>query len=45
MSGEEMTAVLRDALVELTGLRYVDRYAVVDKRRAELAAEAAREGQ
>lgn len=34
MTGPEMTAVIRDALVELTGLRYVDRYAVVDKRRA-----------
>jgi 1-acyl-sn-glycerol-3-phosphate acyltransferase len=34
MSGAEMTAVLRDALVELSGLRYIDRYAMVDKRRA-----------
>jgi 1-acyl-sn-glycerol-3-phosphate acyltransferase len=34
MSGAEMTAVLRDALVELSGLRYIDRYAIVDKRRA-----------
>jgi 1-acyl-sn-glycerol-3-phosphate acyltransferase len=38
MSGPEMTAVLRDALVELSGLRYIDRYAIVDKRRAEDAA-------
>jgi 1-acyl-sn-glycerol-3-phosphate acyltransferase len=34
MSGAEMTAVLRDTLVELSGLRYIDRYAMVDKRRA-----------
>lgn len=41
MSGAEMTAVLRDTLVELSGLRYIDRYAMVDKRRA---AEAGSEG-
>jgi 1-acyl-sn-glycerol-3-phosphate acyltransferase len=34
MTGAEMTAVLRDSLVELTELRYIDRYAMVDKRRA-----------
>lgn len=34
MTGPQMTAVIRDALVELTGLRYIDRYAMVDKRRA-----------
>ena len=39
MTGPEMTAVLRDALVELSGLNYIDRYAMVDKRRAAEAAE------
>ena len=34
MTGAEMTEVLRDALVDLSGLRYIDRYAMVDKRRA-----------
>ena len=41
MSGQEMTDVVRDALVDLGGFTYVNQYAFVVKARAERAARAA----
>jgi 1-acyl-sn-glycerol-3-phosphate acyltransferase len=45
MSGPELTAVIRDRLVELGGLDYVDQYAFVLKAKAKRAAEAAAAGE
>lgn len=44
MSGPELTAVIRDRLLEIGGLDYVDQYAFVVKAKAKRAAEAAAEG-
>ena len=43
MSGQQMTDVVRDALVELGGFTYVDQYAFIVKARAERAARAERD--
>ena len=43
MTGQQLTDIVRDALVELGGFTYVNQYAFVVKARAERAARAARE--
>lgn len=44
MSAQEMTTALSSSLVDLSGLHYIDRYAIVDKRRAAEAASGRAQG-